>query len=139
MATVRRMSGLVSLMRVLPNGMKDAPYREYHSSLDDPDHADFEHLEESKRLVMKIIETLEADMVPVPLYQGELFVSRYSSLDYSSMFDLIKSIPYKMDGKRTISEIALECGFSFNEAREFLDRLHSEGLIRYEEPGPDRT
>ena len=130
---------MVSLMRVLPNGMKDAPYREYHSSIDDPDHADFENLEESKRLVMKIIETLEADMVPVPLYQGELFVSRYSSLDYSSMFDLIKSIPYKMDGKRTISEIALECGFSFNEAREFLDRLHSEGLIRYEEPGPDRT
>jgi len=125
---------MVSLMRVLPRGTQDAPYREYHTSLDDPEHANFENLEKSRLLVMEIIEALEADMVPIPLYQGELFVSRYSSLDYSSMFKLIMSIPYKMDGKRTISDIALECGFTFNEVKEFLDKLHDEGLIKYGVP-----
>jgi aminopeptidase-like protein len=125
---------MVSLMRVLPMDARNAPYTEYHTSLDDPDHADFENLEKSKALVLDIIETLEADMVPIPLYQGELFVSRYSSLDYSSMFKLIMTIPYKLDGKRTISDIALQCGFEFREVKDFLDRLHSEGLLTYAEP-----
>ena len=125
---------MVSLMRVLPRGEPDAPYREYHTSLDDPDHADFTKLKESKDLILAIVDTLETDLVPVPQYKGELFVSRFSSLDYDTMFKLIMSVPYAMDGKRTVSEIARMTGHGFNEVRDFLDRLYSEGLILYKEP-----
>lgn len=127
---------MVSLSRVLPAGHPDRPYREYHTSLDTPDMVNWQHLADSRDLVLRIIEALEANRTPRLLYFGELFCSRYPRINYRLMRDLIHSVPYYVDGRRTIAEIAAATGMGFFQVKGFLDVLEAEGLLDYvpEEP-----
>ena len=120
---------MCSLSRVLPKGHEHYPYLEYHTSLDDPEHMVPANLEASRDLVLALADMAERNEVPVPRYKGELFVSGYPSLDYGRMYHLIHSVPYRMDGRRTVAEIARDTGNSFAEVRRFLDLLAGEGLV----------
>ena len=125
---------MVSLSRVLPKGHSDWPYREYHSSADNPDGVHWRNLTASRDLVQGVIRALERNAVPVPLYKGELFCSRYPSIDYRRMRDLIHSVPYFMDGRRTVAEIAHAVGHGFFAVADFIDVLVGEGLVRLDWP-----
>ena len=122
---------MLSLSRVLPREHKLWPYREYHSSLDVPENANFENLDRSIDIVMEIAMAIEESCVPVPLFKGEIFTSRFNLLDYGSMYTLIHSVPYHLDGEKDIQQIADLTGFSVEKVEEFLVLLQKEGLIAW--------
>jgi aminopeptidase-like protein len=64
---------MLSISRVLPRSDPDHPYREYHSSHDTPAIVTTRSLEESRDLVLAMLDTLEANRVPVNRYKGEVF------------------------------------------------------------------
>jgi aminopeptidase-like protein/aminoglycoside N3'-acetyltransferase len=125
---------MLSLSRVLPSSPR-LPYREYHSSHDTPANASLKRMAESRDLVLAIIDTLEQNEVPVNLFAGEVFCSRYGlHIDWytnpegnKALFDIIHMI----DGSRSLADIAEACGISFQAARQTIDELTRHGLVRY--------
>lgn len=121
---------MLSLSRVKKRDkIYDSPYAEYHTSLDTPDSLNWKNLEESKEVVSAIIQALETNFIPIPLFKGELFCSRYKSIDYASMFEIMNDVVYKLDGKRSVADIAMESPKSYFEILEFINILQEEGLV----------
>ena len=124
---------MASLSRVLPKADDEHPHREYHSSLDTPESVDFENLQDSGNLVLKIIDAMEQNQVPVPKFKGEVFWSRFKSIDYKEMFPLLQSIPYCIDGTLNVADISQKNGMAFDTVRNFLNILEKEDLIHWRE------
>ena len=136
---------MLSLSRVLPQSDPGYPYREYHSSWDTPEVASVARLEESRDLVLAMIETLESDRVPVNEFRGEVCLARHGlEIDWyadrhshRSWFDVM----YLIDGTRSITALADACGISVAAAKQVVDQLAAKGLVSYrcvperEEPG----
>ena len=145
---------MLSLSRTVPKHEVDYPYKEYHSSFDTPENADFPNMYDSRDLVLKIIDAietleenhlhktsyqtrpattsinaLEENRIPKPKFKGELFCSRFKGIDYSTMEQDIFNIIFRLDGYRTVADIARQSGMSPTRAKEILDILQKEKLI----------
>jgi aminopeptidase-like protein/aminoglycoside N3'-acetyltransferase len=127
---------MLSLSRVMQDKSGSWPYYpEYHSSKDTPELASISQLTDSRDLVLKMIDAIEGNQVPVNRYQGEIFCSRYGlNIDaYANpegnraLFDII----FLIDGTRSIAEIARVCKISFESARRVVEELHRLDLIEY--------
>ena len=127
---------MLSLSRVIQGNVGCWRYfPEYHSSHDTPALASTERLAESRDLVLKMIDAVEGSEVPVNLYRGEVFCSRYGlNIDVytnlegnRSLFDII----FLIDGTRSVAEIARVCGISIESARGVVEQLRERGLIEY--------
>ena len=124
---------MLSLSRVLPGGHPEHPYREYHSSEDTPSLVPPDALETSCELVLAMIDTLEANVVPVHRYSGEPFCSRFGvHIDaqenpegHLALFDLLDRI----DGTRSIVDLAEACGIPFAAARGAVEELRRRGVV----------
>lgn len=119
---------MVSLSRVLPADHPEHPYAEYHTSLDTPDRVDFAHLEASCDLVLSILDALEYDHVPRPLFRGELFFSRYG-FDYEALKYHLFDVMFHLDGELSASAIAARIGAPFSLVRRCLEHMDRCGLI----------
>jgi aminopeptidase-like protein len=115
---------MLSLSRVLPRSSPEYPYREYHSDHDSIDICSPEALEDSVDLSMKMLDALERNVIAVPKFRGEVFLSRYG-LDVARHTDVM----FVMDGRRTIADIALKLGLAFEEARSLVEDFHRAGLV----------
>lgn len=122
---------MLSLSRVLPPGNNDYPNREYHSNLDTPENINFQNLEDSRELVLKIIEAWEANRIPQPKFKGELFFSRFRGIDYATMRKDLHQIMFSLDGHQSIADIAWNTGINFSRVKYILDVFEREGLIKY--------
>jgi len=120
---------MLSLSRTVPRHDIDSPYKEYHSSFDTPENADFQNMNDSRDLVLKIIDALEENRIPKPKFKGELFCSRFKGIEYSTMGRDIFNIIFRLDGHRTVADIAQQSGMSFTRVKEILDILEKEKLI----------
>lgn len=126
---------MLSLSRVLPRTAPQFPYPEYHSSRDTPAAVSDARLEASRDLVLAMIDALEADRVPVNLYPGELFCSRFGlHIDWyvdpkgrEALFEVLN----RADGTRTVSEIAEECGIALETARRVVALLVRKQVVAY--------
>jgi aminopeptidase-like protein/aminoglycoside N3'-acetyltransferase len=126
---------MLSLSRVMRNLETWRYYPEYHSSQDTPELASSPRLAESRDLVLKMIDAVEGDQVPVNRYQGEIFCSRYGlHIDaYANpegnraLFDII----FLIDGTRSVAEIARICKVSIESARSVVKELRRLGLVEY--------
>jgi aminopeptidase-like protein len=127
---------MLSLSRVLRERSNGWPYYpQYHSSHDRPELASESRLDESRDLVLSMIEAIETNEVPVNLFQGELFCSRYGlHIDaYSNpegnraLFDIL----FLVDGTHSVSEIARLCRISIEAVRSVLEELRKRRLIAY--------
>ena len=127
---------MLSLSRVLRERTNGWPYfPEYHSSHDTPELAPQSRLAESRDLVLGMIDAMETNEVPVNLFKGEVFCSRYGlHVDaYSdvegnrALFDIL----FLVDGTRSVTEIARLCGVSVGAVRSILEELRARGLIAY--------
>jgi aminopeptidase-like protein len=124
---------MLSLTRQLPPTAPHHPYREYHSSEDTPDRVPAGCLEQSRDLVLRMIDVLEGDTVPVNRFPGEVFCSRYGiNIDafsdpegHKALFDLL----FLIDGTRSVADLAEECGISFDAARRTVDELRRCGVV----------
>ena len=130
---------MLSLSRVDPSTPSAWPYPQYHSSHDVPDAASIDRLAVSRDLVLKMVDALEGNRIPVNRFQGEVFCSRYgihidplSNPEGSrSLFDVM----FLIDGTRSIADIASACGVSFESVRQTVEELARHGLIDYREGG----
>ena len=127
---------MLSLSRVRKGRPGEWPYySEYHSSFDTPERTSFKNLDESQKLVLKMIDAFESERVPVNRFSGEIFCSRYGlNIDvyhdptaHKALFDVI----FLVDGTHSISEIARKCGISIEAASEVIERLRQIGLVQY--------
>jgi aminopeptidase-like protein len=127
---------MLSLSRVVQGNKGCWRYfPEYHSSKDTPELASCTRLAESRDLVLKMIDAIEGNQVPINRYQGEVFCSRYGlNIDvYSNiegnraLFDII----FLIDGTRSVTEIARICGVSVESARRVVEELRQIGLVEY--------
>jgi aminopeptidase-like protein/aminoglycoside N3'-acetyltransferase len=127
---------MLSLSRVMQSKPGSWPYYpEYHSSRDNPELTSIVRLAESRDLVLKMIDAVEGNQVPVNRYQGEVFCSRYGlSIDaYANpegnraLFDIM----FLIDGKKSIAEIARICGISVESARCVVEELHQLALVEF--------
>lgn len=125
----------LSLSRVLPPSSPDWPYREYHSSFDNPSLVSIKHLEDSRDVVLEMINTLESNRVPVNKFKGEPFCSRYglhvdwytNPEGHNALFNILD----RVDGTRSIADIAADCQVSFAAVKSIIDELERCGLIEY--------
>ncbi len=127
---------MLSLSRVLPRDNPGWPYPEYHSSDDNIALVNEKSLEESVELVIKIIDGIEADLVPSNLYQGEVFCSRYGFAqsfvepeDFRSFLDVM----YLIDGRHSISEIAEKASISRSAVDRYVRVMSQNGLVELRE------
>jgi len=123
---------MLSLSRVLPMSDPDWPYREHHSSFDTPHAASLKRLEESRALVMEMIDTLEQNLVPVNQFKGEVFCSRYGLNDWYEKHEgnmAFLNMMHMIDETRTIADIAHACKISFHAARMTIEELQRHGLV----------
>jgi aminopeptidase-like protein/aminoglycoside N3'-acetyltransferase len=124
---------MLSLTRQLPPTAPHHPYREYHSSEDTPDRVPAGCLEQSRDLVLRMIDVLEGDTVPVNRFAGEVFCSRYGiHIDaftdpegHKALFDLL----FLIDGTRSVADLAEACGISYDAARRTVDELRRCGVV----------
>ena len=129
---------MLSLSRVLRPDSPDWPYRGYHSTNDTPKITSNARLAESRDLVLRMIDALESNVVPVNAYKGEVFCSRFGvHIDFytnpegnKALFDIL----FLIDGTRSIARIASECGISFEAARATIEELHRRGVVRLDGP-----
>jgi len=124
---------MLSLSRVLHRSHSDGPYREYHSSDDIPDLVSHQSLEESKDLVLKMIDTLENNWLPVNKFKGEIFCSRYGiqfdfARDFSNSMSLF-NIMFQLDGEKSLVEIAEICNTPFDTVKKTVDEFHKHNLV----------
>lgn len=126
---------MLALLRVLPPSHPDYPYREYHSSLDTPAIVSTRRLQESRDLVLQMIDTLELNRVPVNRFAGEVCCSRYGlHIDWWTDPDghrALFRIMDLIDGSRSIVQIAKACAVRVETVMRVLDALQARGLIDY--------
>jgi aminopeptidase-like protein len=131
---------MLSLLRVLPPSAPDYPYREYHSSLDSPEIVNWNRLAESQSLVLRMIDTLEGNRVPINRFQGEVCCSRYGvHIDASTSPEAHRALFKTMDlidGSLSIVQIANACGTRVDAVRRVVDELYRCGLIEYRDTCP---
>lgn len=126
---------MLSLSRVLPPTNSDWPFRRYHSDQDSLELVSFRHLEDSRNLVLRMIDALESNEIPVNKFKGEVFCSRYGlHIDFytnpegnRALFDIL----HLVDGSRSIAKIAESCGISFEAAKKTIDELQRLDLVEY--------
>jgi aminopeptidase-like protein len=124
---------LLSLSRVLRPTHPDYPYREYHSSQDTPAIVSPQNLQESRDLVLRMLEVLEQNRTPHNRFRGEIFCSRYGIFrdwytdreGYRALFAAMHLI----DGTRSIAAIAREAGVPFAETYGVVTELEKHGLV----------
>lgn len=123
------------------------PYDTYHSHLDDPAHCDFDALERSVEVLWKCLLNLEADAIVDAHFSGEIFLSKFGineelevswyrdPVAYKTLFDAMDRI----DGSRTISDIALEIGADFSSVLRIVEVLERHGLASRRATLPPRV
>jgi aminopeptidase-like protein/aminoglycoside N3'-acetyltransferase len=130
---------MLSLLRVLPPSHPDYPYREYHSSHDTPAIVSTQRLEESRDLVLAMIETLERNRVPMNRFKGEVCCSRFGlHVDWYQDPEghrVLFRIMDLIDGTRSIVHIAKTCGVDVDTVTCVLEALHARGLIDFRDAG----
>jgi aminopeptidase-like protein/aminoglycoside N3'-acetyltransferase len=124
---------MVSLSRILPSGAREWPYREYHTSLDTPDLVSPKSLEESRDMLLAIIDTIEGNITPQNRFYGEAFCSRYGlHIDFFENLEAHQALFRVMDlidGTRTLAEIARAADVSFAAVTDIARRLRNCGLV----------
>ena len=128
---------MLSLSRVLPPSSPDWPFAQYHTSQDDPQRTSVRRLEESRDLVLAMIDAVENNRTPINRFKGEVFCSRYNMYvdfytDPEGNRALLQTM-HRVDGTRSIADIAESTGTRFTVVKGIVDALESHGLVTYKD------
>jgi len=90
-------------------------------------------LEMSLDILLKVLEVLETDFVPVRNFRGPLYLSRYGlyidpNLDRKG-YDNLEQIQMLMDGERSCFEISHILDIDFFFVRSFCEQIYEKQLI----------
>ena len=109
------------------------PYPEYHTSDDNPSIISKKNLEESKNLILEILDILDSDYIPKRKFKGMVFLSGYGLwVDYRTNKKLnenIDQIMFMLEGDKSIFGIAEELDMDYYEVLDYINKFHKKGLI----------
>lgn len=109
------------------------PYPEYHTGDDNPSIISEQRLTESKNLILKILEILDGDYIPKRKFKGPIFLSGYGLwVDWRTNKKLnqnIDEIMLKLEGDRSIFDIADELDMEFLDVITYIDKLLEHNLV----------
>lgn len=133
---------MLSISRVEKRDSPTWPYPEYHSSHDTPDLTNPERLQQSRDVILGLIQAWEQNQYVVNQFKGEVFCSGYGIwIDYRTnpeghrrLFEIME----RCDGERTIAEIASQLSISFQSVWEVVYLLQSKNLVTLSRT-PQRT
>ena len=111
------------------------PYPEYHSSADTPEIVTQERLEAARDAVLAMLAAFDQNAYVVNQFKGEVFASGHGIwIDYRTnpeghrnLFQIME----RCDGSRTVADIALELGISFQAVWEIVSRFAEKDLVSF--------
>lgn len=110
------------------------PFAEHHTSNDNLDIISEQNLEESKSLILEILEILDKDYFPKRQFKGPIFLSGYDLwIDWRTNRELnknIEQIMLRLEGGKTVFDIAEELDMEFNEVLNYINKFFDKGLIK---------
>ncbi len=111
------------------------PYREYHTTADNPSIIDSDNLDEAKNVFLETIRILNTSLYPMYQSKGPIFLSRFGLwVEYQENPELngaIQRILYLMDGKHSVFDIAQEVGLDYDTVYSYLLKCEENKLIRW--------
>lgn len=114
-------------------GIAGAPHPEYHFDADNLDLLNCGQLAQSLDILLKIVEVLETDYIPVRKFNGPLYLSRYGVYVDPKVnpqgYEHIEYIQILMDGKRSCFDISSELNIDYFFTKRFCDELIAKGLL----------
>jgi len=124
-------------------GMGRGMHREYHYNTDNLENMSLYNMEETVWILMRIIEVMESDYIPVLSYLGPLYLSRYGLFinkheDYDGYINSEK-IQALADGKLSCFDIAHKLKLDFYFVRNFFDSMLEKDLITRIERNPQES
>ncbi|NCN26055.1 DUF4910 domain-containing protein [bacterium] len=106
------------------------PYPEYHTSEDTPDKLDYDKIEETAKVIVKIIDVYERDYIPVRKFKGPLMRSRFGIQTQNPQLNLAYDyLFYSIDGKKKLSELCVDFGLNFELTYDLMARLIEAKMI----------
>lgn len=107
------------------------PYAEYHSSEDTPDRINYERIEDTQEVILKIIEIYEKDFIPERVGIGPMMRSKYNIQTPSPQVNLnLDYLWYSLSGERTVAEWCCEYELNFDWIYGILTEMEKNGEIR---------
>ncbi|KKQ21361.1 MAG: aminopeptidase domain-containing protein [Parcubacteria group bacterium GW2011_GWA2_37_10] len=110
------------------------PYPEYHTSDDNPDIISEQRLEQSKNLILEILNIIDNDYTPKRRFKGPIFLSSYDLwVDWRENLKLnqnIEKIILNLEGDKTVFDIAEELNMEFDDVLDFINKLKKDKLIK---------
>jgi len=105
----------------------------YHFDRDDFEMVNLNQLQTSLDVLLRIVDVLETDSIPIPKYKGPVYLSRFNlyvdaNLDRKA-YDNLEYIQILMDGSRTCFDIAHELDIDFFFVRDFCQQLIENNLV----------
>ena len=106
---------------------------EYHFHTDNSEFINIDQMVKAFEILGMIAGVLESDYIPIPLFHGPIYLSRYDlyidpKLDRKG-YNNIQNIQMLMDGVHSCFEIASSLQVDFFFVKKFCDELKRNGLI----------
>ena len=109
------------------------PYPEYHTSDDNMSIIKSEKLEESRDIIMKIIDSLERNFTPKRKFKGPPFLSKYGLwVDWRTNPKLnlmMEKLFLEFEGDKSIIEIAELLDLNFEEVYDYVNKFVDADLV----------
>ena len=116
------------------------PYREYHSSLDSLNTFDPDKFTEAVSVMRDIVELLNRNVVPHPLFKNIPFLTRYGIwFEWCSIpvhRNPLEKFLRLMDGKHSLVDLCVESGLSLPLCEQFLGTMRVHNLVACDPPPP---
>jgi len=125
---------MLAYAKVLPPNHVDFPFKQYHTLEDNIKNLSFESLFESIRIIYDIVMTFDADIIPINLYKGEVFLSgldfNSTEIDKNKDYHNLMKVMDMIDGNNLLSDIATKIEVPFILVKNFVDLLISNNLAK---------
>ena len=106
------------------------PYQEFHTSADTPEIIKEKNIKEIQDIILKTIEIMEKDFIPVRNFKAPLMKSKYDMLSQNSLVNRnLDYLIYNMDGKKGLMELVMPLEISFDFGYELMEKLEKDKLI----------
>jgi aminopeptidase-like protein len=104
-------------------------WKEYHTSEDTPDKINEKKIKEVQKVILKTIDIMEKNFVPVRNFKAPLFREKYGLfMDSHLMNRDMDYLIFDMDGKKSIVELTMPLGLSFDFVYQTVKKLQDENL-----------
>jgi aminopeptidase-like protein len=109
------------------------PFEAYHTNLDNMDLVNEEKLEECVNLLLKVVDLLELDYIPVPANRVPVYLTRFNLYsDWTTEredYDVKSIVLDNLWSGLSILDISLRFNLNFERVHRFTETLFMNGLI----------